>query len=265
MKNCFILAATIQSEDKLYVLTEILNTIKLHFSDCKIFVGINYDSLPQIESMIDSYNLDCTYSRLTDEGLYSYGDESAYQVALNLMINDGEVFDLCWFMHTKGGHNNRDFERGLYLNNFFTKRSEINAKFEANEYLGSYGYRCMPFGLDPNNPVDLSDNFMYDFWNSSPSNLFKYSHCPVLLIETIFCMRASLVYKFIEVYPNFLHTKLRKYFFECEFCNFLPTRLGFTIDSETDLTDIFTEKSLIPLVNDWIETNNLTYINKHTI
>ena len=265
MKNCFILAVSIHTEDRLYVLTEILDTVNLHYNNCKIFVGINYGAVPQVETVLNLYNLNIVHNRVTDKNLYTHSDDSAYQAALNLMINDSEVFDLCWFMHTKGGHNNRDFERGLYLNNFFTKRNEINAKFKADEYLGSYGYRCMPFGLDPNNPVDVSDNFMYDFWNSSPSSLFKYSHCPVLLIETMFCMRASLVYKFIEVYPNFLHTKLRKYFFECEFCNFLPTRLGFTIDSETGLTDTFTEKSLIPLVNDWIDTNNLTHINKHTI
>ena len=105
MKSCIIFACTIISESRLIVLHRFLETFKLHFSDCDIFIGINPNSLQHVEEIIDSYDLNVLSMQRCSEELYSFSDASAYQIALKQLYQSKNEYENYWFVHTKSGVN----------------------------------------------------------------------------------------------------------------------------------------------------------------
>jgi len=265
IKSCIIFSISIVRDDKLYVLREYLQLIKDLYSECKVFIGINYGSHADIETIIDSYNLNTVYARLTEHYMYTGSDDSAYQIALKLFYQDPTCYDVCWFMHTKGGFNERTVERELYIDKFFTKKDFIESKFAQLTELGVFGYRAGEYWSDPLNPVEphITNNFMRAFWSDYKIDNFNYTFCKMIIVETMFALRASLLYSFLNTYPEFFYTKLRKYFFECEITNFLSTRSGYF--PAILKGNIFTEASMDPLVDEWIADNNLNHLSKYKI
>lgn len=263
IKSCVIFGVSIQSEDKLYVLHDFLRLIKTKYSDCKVFVGINYDNHPDIEKIIDLYNLNVEYDRIQDENMYTGSDDSAYQLALKLFYTDPTRYDVCWFMHTKGGFNGRDVERKLYIDEFFAKRLFIESKFEQLSKLGVYGYRAGEYWVDSTNPVDphITNKFMEAFWNEGSIDNFNYSFCKAIIVETMFALNASLMYKFLDTYKEFFDIKLRRYFFECEITNFLTSRSGYYPAIMTG--NWATNASMDPIIDEWIEENQLTHLQQY--
>lgn len=264
IKSCVIFAVSVQKEERLYVLHEFMQLIKMYYSDCKIFIGINYGMHPDIESIIDSYELNVLYKRLSESSMYTASDDSAYQVALKLFYDDPVKYDVCWFMHTKGAFNERPTERGLYINNFYTKRLSIEDKFANLEHLGVYGYRAIDYhGIDPNNPVEphITNRFMKAFWSESNIDNFNARICNVIIIETMFALKASLIYKFLDTYPEFFDTVIRMFFFECEISNFLSTRSGYYPAIVTG--NAFTGMKMDAVINKWIADNQLTHLQEY--
>jgi len=262
-KSCVIFGVSVQNEDKLYVLHDFLRLIKSKYIDCKVFVGINYNNHPDIETIIDSYNLDVVYERLQDDSMYTGSDDSAYQLALKLFYADPVRYDVCWFMHTKGGFNGRDVERKLYIEEFFAKRLFIESKFAQLPNLGVYGYRAGEYWVDSTNPVDphITNKFMEAFWNEGSIDNFNYSFCKAIIVETMFALNASLMYKFLDTYKEFFDTKLRRYFFECEITNFLTSRSGYYPAIMTG--NWATGANMDPIIDEWIKENQLTHLQQY--
>jgi hypothetical protein len=264
-KSCVIFGVSVQNEDKLYVLHDFLRLIKNNYNDCKVFIGINYDMHTDIESIIDSYDLNVVYERLQDATKYTATDDSAYQLALKLFYADPNRYNVCWFMHTKGGFHERDVERKLYIENFYTKRLFIESKFAQLPKLGVYGYRAIVNqGEDPNNPVGpyITNRFMEAFWKSSPIDNFDYSICKTMIVETMFALNASLMYKFLDTYnEEFFNTTLRQFFFECEVTNFLASRSGYY--PAIMAGHMQHGSSMDPIIDTWIEENQLTHLREY--
>jgi hypothetical protein len=80
-KSCVVFAISIDHGDMLYVLHEFVMLLKYRFSDCKIFVGINYNSHPDVEVILNQSGLDIVMDRLTDSYLHTASDDSAYQLS----------------------------------------------------------------------------------------------------------------------------------------------------------------------------------------
>lgn len=273
MKSCVLLSVGVESEDKLYVLRECLDTLKSYFFDSKVFVGINCKAHADIERIVDEYNLNCQTARLVDESMYVAGDPSSFQLALRMMNESVEKYDVVWFMHTKGGHNARNEERRLYLTEFFPKRNYIEEKFKELEKLGVLGYRAVYYNWnDHEHHFKIrgslyDDRFVKDLWNDAPSKIFKHSFCELIVIETMFAMRAEIMYTFLEEYPEFLDTPINKfmdsrYYFEGEICNFIPTRMGYypaTIQKHLWSSNIDPQS----LVNKWIDKNKLEHFRNY--
>jgi len=263
-KSCIILGVSIEADTKLYVLHEILTMIKLQYSDCKVFIGINYGCNNLVETIIDSYGLDSTYERLLDQSLHTGSDDSAYQLALKLFYADPTQYDVCWFVHTKGGFNSRDVERHTYINDFFSRRNEIETKFQKHEYLGVYGYRAGEYWVDKTNPVapHITNSFMRALWSDEPIiDDFTCEFCHVIIVETMFALNAKLMYKFLNRYSNFFDTKLRRYFFECEISNFLSTRSGYYQGIVKG--NWSNGLSMQPMINEWISKNQLAHLETY--
>lgn len=263
-KACIIFGVSVQHEERLNVLHDFLRLIKIQYNDCKVFVGINYGMHPSIESIIESYNLDVVYERVIDESMYTGSDDSAYQLALKLFYANPIKYDICWFMHTKGGFNDRYVERNLYINEFYSKRMLIEDKFSKYPYLGVYGFRAGEYWVDSSNPVDphITNQFMKAFWDEGQIDNFNCSFCKVIIIETMFALNATLMYKFLDTYPEFFTTKLRRYFFECEITNFLSTRSGY-YPGIIMPGNWATGASMDPIIDNWIRENELTYLQEY--
>jgi hypothetical protein len=129
MKSCVVFAISIFNRDKLYVLREFLDTFTENFSDCDLYVGINYNSIPEVEQVLQDYSLNMKVVRLLSSELYCGSDASAYQIALKLLKAGIEQYDMYWFAHTKGAVNDRPYERKLYLTELFGDREYIEELF----------------------------------------------------------------------------------------------------------------------------------------
>ena len=141
MKSCVIFSVSIFDKSKIHVLAEFLDMFKLKYFDCDFYIGINYNSISDVESIIESYNLNANIARLHNPDLYCGSDASAYQLALKYLKKSGKEYDLYWFAHTKGGVNERLYERSMYLQMLYNNRTDIEQFFSDYKYIGSFGIR----------------------------------------------------------------------------------------------------------------------------
>ena len=273
MKSCVLFSVNVESVNKLYVLREYLDMLKTHFSDNKIFVGISYKAHITVEDIINEYNLDCEIIRLVDESMHVSSDAASFQLALNIMNQSSEKYDIIWFVHTKGGYNDRDAERKLYLTEFFPQKNYIEEKFKELEYLGVFGYRSIAYSWDKHENFFkirgslYNERFVKDLWNDEPTNIFKHSFCELLIIETMYAMKAKIMYTFLEEYPEFLTTPLNKfiddrYYFEGEICNFIPTRMGY-YPATIQKTLLYSNINTQTFVDNWVNKNKLEHFKDY--
>jgi hypothetical protein len=241
--------------------------LQTNFSDCDIYAGINYGACEEVENVLRKSTLNIHVDRLTDPYLHVDSDASSYQLALKNMYNSGKVYDVIWYVHTKGGHNSRDDIRNLYLNNFYPHRNFIESKFEALPHLGIFGYRSGHYNY--NNEINdkclgIDDKLIRDIWDG-PTDFMPNTFCKYIVVETMFAMRAEIIYKFIKEYPEFFNTPINKYptgrwFIELELCNIIPTKMGYYPTSFFDW-DNFIRLDLQEVIDLWIHENKLFHLN----
>lgn len=274
MKSCILFSISIESEEKLYVLQEYLQTFKTYFSDCRFYIGINYGSHPSIENIISSYNLNTKIERVVDKNFHVSSDASGYQKCLQMLKNDTEHYDICWFAHTKGGFNGRDEQRNLYLENFFPRRIQIENIFDKFPSLGVVGYRCggyMWHNHQNNKCLQNQERFIRDIWGEESTELFKYTFCELIIIETMFAMNAEILYKFLEKYPEFLYNPLNtiptaQWIIELELANIVPTRMGYfplVLSKENWMNGGSLKNEIDSWIDNWIKKNNLHDLNHY--
>lgn len=269
-KSCVLFAISINDESKLYVLTEYLEMLQEYFSDCDIFAGINFDSNSKIEHILDNSKLNIVHKRLIDESFHVNSDTSAYQLAIKMMVESEIIYDVIWFVHTKGGFNGRDTERQLYLTKFFPQRKYIETKFNKLDYLGVFGYRAGHYNW--NNETNdkclgIEDRLIRDIWDGIPTKIFPYTFCKYIIIETMFAMRGKILYDYLEEYTEFFETRINKFptgqwFIELELCNIIPTRMGYypVVFNDYDNT---LRADLQFTIDNWIDENKLHHLSDY--
>ena len=135
MNDVILLACFIKGNIK--PLTDCLDMIQGNRKECKVFIGINHNSIFETESIIESYSgLDITFERQSAE-LTIDSDASAFQKALELLSMKKYEYKNAYFIHTKGASTNDDRTRKHYLQ-LLLKESVIDKVFEDDKY-GSYG------------------------------------------------------------------------------------------------------------------------------
>lgn len=255
MKTCVIYAAYIPDSTRLNVVREFFSIFKNHFSDVDFYIGINPGSVPNLPDVIKEYELNTTICHVP-ESRYTKTDASAYQEALKVLKDDNKQYDIYWFGHTKGGVNAREGERTLYLNEFFSKRKEIEEMFKKYPKLGSYGLR----GNYMSAASKKWDVYNVDCGIPICGNVkippFNYTHVNWSYVETMYTLKGEPVEAFIKQSPlEFFNTKLDPWYFETVM-PWVPSRCGYfpyvkqkrCYWNTADLPD--TTKS-------WIEENNL--------
>lgn len=264
MKSCIIFAVSIFEESKLHVLQEFLNVFKEKFSDCDYYIGINYGSVPSVEEMIDSYQLNAEIVRLTDPSLYAESDASAYQLALWSLKKSKKSYELYWFAHTKGGVNYRPNERSLYLNKLFGNRLNVEALFSAHEFIGTYALRGVSGSAAGDVWATFNRDHHIDICSNKLTKELPCTHVNWSYIETMYVMNKHVVETFLEISPKqFYDTKIEeRCYFEVIF-PWIATRLGYFPYIEEPNCFFGNGTNLKDITRTWIYENNLHQLLKY--
>ena len=260
MRSCIIFACTITRHDRIHVLTQFLDSFKLNFPDSDIYIGINSVSIPDVETIINSYDLNIiSMSRCSDE-LYTESDASAYQEALKNLIKSENDYENYWFIHTKGGVNSHsDYLRDWYVNNFINKRNSIESFIQHNDSIGSYGL----LGLEYDETRDYGDT-------DCDIRLFKdeltadlsYPRSNFFYIHTMYVINKKPMETFKKIVTDkWFNTKLNRYYFEGIF-PFIVSRSGQFpyLENRYSCSNV----DLQPYIEKWIIDNNLEIFKKYT-
>jgi hypothetical protein len=260
MKSCIIFACTIITNDRIHVLIQFLDSFKSNFADCDIYIGINNVSIPNIETIINSYDLNViSMSRCADE-LYTLSDASAYQEALKNLVVSGNEYENYWFIHTKGGVNiYSDYLRGWYIDNFINKRESIESFINTNDGIGSYGL----LGLEYDIHQDYGDTDCdISLFENKLTNNLPYTHSNFFYIHTLYVINKKPMDIFRKSITNkWFTTKLDRYYFEGAF-PFIVSRTGYFPYIENQYSCSGTD--LQPYINDWITVNNLIQFKNYS-
>lgn len=263
MKSCVVFAVSIFDPSKLYVLHEYMTVFKKHYSDCDLYIGINYGSINQVEEVIKSYELSTHLTRIPHH-LYCESDASAYQGALNILKNSGSRYDLYWFAHTKGAVNYRPFERSLYINEMFSNRIEIESMFEKYEYLGSYGLRAVSTSAAGDDWSTFNRDHQIQICSNDIIKDLPATHVDWSYIETMYALNKKSVETFLDLTKDvFYSTKIQeRCYFEVIF-PWIATRCGYF--PYVKIPNCFFNKkiSLKEITNNWIIKNNLSNLNTY--
>lgn len=266
MKSCVIFAVSIFSEHKLYVLREFLDTFSNNFKDCDFYIGINYGSISYVENVILDYNFNLKMERLNDSNLYCKSDASVYQLALRLLKESGNSYDMCWFAHTKGGVNERDVERNIYIKDLYEKRYEIENFFNINDNIGSYGLRGLgPVGAGGDVWANFNNDHHIEICSNKIVGDLKYTHVNWSYIDTMYVIKGSIVNYFLQISPiNFYKTKINEpCYFEVIF-PWIASRCGYFPYVKQEKS-YWGDNNLKNITNEWIEENNLFELKKYLL
>lgn len=258
--SCIIFACTILTEDRLFVLDELLTSFKKNFADTDIYIGINPGSIDSVETVIKGYGLNTITKRATID-LYTLSDASAYQVALKLAQASANTYDSYWFVHTKGGVNSySDYLRQWYINNLLDKRIEVEHLLKSNPNFGSYGL----LGTEANQTdVEYTNKTDVDLliFSGERTNQLPCTRVNFFYIHSMYVIQGEVIDKFFSLITDIWFTsKLDKYYFEGVFY-FIVSRLGYFpyLDNRTSMNGV----DLKSCLESWIIENNLISYNKY--
>lgn len=214
MKHCFIYALYLPSVDKTNILEEIFSCIKLRQKSSKIFIGIQYNSVPGTEGIINGIkgDLDIEMDRVPAH-LMIDSDASSFIAALKLYSKSSMNFDRCYFVHTKGITSNNDPLRRVMFEEILNEETIENKLSDPK--IGSYS----PYLTLTNVSTDI--NKMSCLSRFNPKTLF-HSVMEYYYINTFYVIKNRVLKSFIEtVLPPFFDTHINlisdRWFFERDF------------------------------------------------
>jgi len=263
LKTCVVFAVSIFDESRMFVLHEFLSMFKQTFSECNLYIGINYGALSNLEHIIESYKLNTKILRVTDINMYTGSDASAYQAALSLVKHNSQTYDTYWFAHTKGAVNERNFERSMYLNELYNKRNHIESLFLNYEYLGSYALRGVSRSASRLDWATFNADHEIEICNNVLNVKMPYTHVNWSYIETMYVINKKSIETFLTITTDvFYNTPISE---PCYFEIVLPwivSRCGY-FSYVKESSCFFGEQNLKDLTSEWIQYNNLTHLNSY--
>ncbi len=252
MSSCILFACSI-AEGREFVLTEFLDRFLKTHKDCDIYVGINpCKNRNDLVEIINQYDLKTNIIDVNPDQ-YSNSDASAFQASLKLLLESGKKYDNYWFVHTKSGFNaHSNYLRNWYLNNFISRREEIENFFVQNEGVGSYG--LLGFEYNPNTKYEDTDVEIH-LWKNTITKDLPFTHANFFYIHTLYCINYKPIEKFFSlVSDKWFLSRLDRYYFEGVF-PFIVSRSGYFPYLENRMS--MTRNDLLYYTIDWLEKNNL--------
>ena len=226
MSGIVIYSSFFPNEEQLFRGTDFLKIMKSHFSDYRIYIGIQVDSTQKWKEIISEYKengLDITYGDVNPK-LYVNSDVSGYQKALELLYKDDRpiVGDFIWFGHSKGVTTGRVGHHNFLLENFWGKKNKIENDLNQDKKAGCFG-----------NTISFLP--VYDIKKSS-DDIFKISKIEknndvlrYMFTNTFFVIKNEIFVNFLKnIKINFFNELITghygigdRYFFERDFIHFV--------------------------------------------
>jgi hypothetical protein len=204
MRSAVFYALYLPSRSKIYTLEQVLRRMRKYHLDADIYIGIQANSIPQTESIInnDKRRLRIWAQRVPQTMLID-SDASSFVAALELYYrhNPGYTYDLCYFAHSKGVTSGDDDTRRDLFKWIF---EEDLRRYFMDPGTGSYG----PF-------LTVTD-VTADIEKMSCMRLFCdrliYEPMHYYYIHTFFVIRGHIVKTFLEnVSPRLFKTPISEY------------------------------------------------------
>ena len=227
MSGIVIYSSFFPNEEQLFRGTDFLKIMKNYFSDYRIYIGIQVDSIPKWKEIISEYKengLDITYGDVNPK-LYVNSDVSGYQKALELLYKDDRpiVGDFIWFGHSKGVTTKNYDCHNFLLENFWGKKYEIETKLNSNEIYGCFGNHIsfLP---------EYSKDKILKVWKKYSSIEEKKEPIRFMFVNTIFVIKKHILKNLFEKINPIFFTELivshhniigDRYFFERDFIHFV--------------------------------------------
>jgi hypothetical protein len=258
MNSCVLFSCTITKHSRLHVLREFIEALSRNFKNSDVFVGINYNSLPETENILKSSGLKIKGIERASEELYTESDASAYQAALRLLKKSRYTYDFYWFVHTKSGVNKHsDSLKKWYIHNLLSKKENIEEFLKAMPEVGSYGLLGVEYDK---NKVYLEKDCEIKLIENELSKELPYTHANFFYLHTIYVLTKNPLSRFFELTTQeWFNTKLDRYYFEGIF-PFIVSRTGYFPYVENRYS--CNSKDLSTYINEWIEENNLEHYKK---
>lgn len=254
MNIAIAFSSYIPNNDKLYVGQWFLDKINLlkSFVNIEVFCGVNYGSCQQWINKISQSNF--VYD-IVPKNLHIDSDASGYQLALKLIKNSNKDFDYIFFIHTKGGVNDRD---SFYIeldNLFFNNQSFINILDRLKDE--KYGGYAPWFTFTTGPKINSLDTF------------YKFNFTPFfgMFLQSFYVIKYSIIKEFLyncsnDFYEKNLVTELGfdRYFFERDMAtiiNRMGKEMSFDFYCNHPVWNIVNEERYITEMNKWKLENNL--------
>jgi hypothetical protein len=245
MNTAVIFSVTIFDEKRSWMIDKWIDALNTHFSDCDVYIGINPGTCKSVQEKLILLKPNFKYiAGFVKDELYAESDASAYQKALQTvkgMNNDLKFsqamgfknhYDRYWFIHTKGGVNERQERFEYYLNEFVSKRKEIDTFLDSNPHIGSYGHYGVGQSADGVTQWKTLNHLEFDHGNipivqNIPFDRLNSTHINWSYVETFFVLKGDAVNWLLEkADDSFFNTKIKnRWYFEVVF-PWLSSRFG---------------------------------------
>lgn len=215
-RSVVLFANCIFQPHKARVTQKIMDTLAIHFRDCKVYIGINPGTVQESRDVITRSSLDVTVTDVSS-ALYNTSDASAYQAALYTLSQQPERYEYYWFMHSKGGVNDSENRLDYYTQELLGRRKEVEAYLDAHPEVGCYGLHGIHQSADGVTQwCDYNIDHHFPICENRPVEPFIYNHVNWSYIETFYVIRGSVINAFLECVPKeFFTTKIEnRWFFE---------------------------------------------------
>jgi hypothetical protein len=246
---------------------DFLEIVKKKFNNHLVFIGIQKDSIPEWENILENYKKENNniFYDYCDEKLYVNSDVAGFQKALQLYYLSKNKFNikdnsLVWFGHTKGSTTNLNKYHYWVFENFWGKKNEIEEKLYSEKKYGCYGTH-LSFIPDYSKKGNIKN-----LWVNNCN--YKFTHEPLnfMFVNTFFIVKNMLFQNMLNhLNPIFFEEKIEgaytdvgdRYYFERDFIHFVDM-MGFQplfeYYSPNVVWNVTNEFDFKNNLNEWVKT-----------
>jgi len=226
MSGIIVYSSFFPTKDQLFRGIDFLNVIKNNFSNYKIYIGIQNNTVVDWENEIikfKNYGLDIVYG-YADPSLYVNSDVSGYQKAIELLKKNEKIIkgQFIWFGHSKGVTTNNLTYHEYCIKNFWEKKIHIESRLKSDKSFGCYGTHIsfLPF---------YDKVKILNIWKNYSILENKKTVLPFMFVNTFFVIKLHIFKKMLTGLNSvFFESKLighngvgDRYFFERDFIHFV--------------------------------------------
>lgn len=226
MSGVIIYSSFFPNKEQLFRGIDFLNLIKNKFSNYRIYIGIQNNTIYDWEESIikfKNYGLDIIYGYV-NPSLYVNSDVSGYQKAIELLKKDERKIkgEFIWFGHSKGVTTNILTYHEYCLKYFWGKKDHIESRLKSDKNFGCYGTHIsfLPF---------YDKIKILNIWKNYSILEDKKPVIPFMFVNTFFVIKLSIFEKMLSGLNSiFFESKLighngegDRYFFERDFIHFV--------------------------------------------